>query len=400
MRSAPSSVQMHNQTFTVDATTLAPGTNWDCSVTFTGLLGNDHTETEHVVTWSGAASDDVVRSYDHAALGATGGADTVMIHIGATGAGHSFGAAPFHSMHGCYGDDRCRLIGAAIEVTNTTAEIYQQGAVTTAMLPDIAKDTGTVTYLDVNVAPWLGIEAQADTLPTFASYVEDLRRVPTSQTWKAKDGVYAVPRLVAPDLVVGDPDTLERTVIIHDTAPALGAPGYSIRPHAKTVIGPIEKPMISCPMVSGFSPLQIFFTGLSPETTLSVSLRTIVEYFPAVNSVLLPTSMPSPPFDPLSLALYSAAVQRAPYAVPVDFNAAGDYFRMVLKAIEAVAPMIGGLTGPYAPIFNVAGSAAGALAKIDYSKINVKRDANKLLRQVRQKVSRKSAGRSAIPSRH
>jgi hypothetical protein len=55
------------------------------------------------------------------------------------------------------------------------------------------------------------------------------------------------------------------------------------------------------------------------------------------------------------LALYSAVVAEAPYAVQVDQNAAGDYFRKILKVLGQSLELISPIFGSYAPLAMGAG---------------------------------------------
>jgi hypothetical protein len=97
--------------------------------------------------------------------------------------------------------------------------------------------------------------------------------------------------------------------------------------------------------ISSFNPAVAVFSGLSIQTTLTVTVRSYVEYFPTVGHPYMPLCAPSPVLDMKALAAYSIAARAAPYAVPADMNPAGEYFRMVLKILRAVAPSIAGALG-------------------------------------------------------
>jgi hypothetical protein len=261
------------------------------------------------------------------------------------------------------GSERCRLIGVAIEVNNTSAEIYKQGSLTVAQLPDVANDTYDVLYADTGVTSYDTNYVQADEAVVQASSLLPLLSVPGSCTWQAADGVYAVPRMTEVPRTIRDYDCDGVTGAAPGRVPVLyGTDNFVATPNpaSNRAVSGYEMVGFWPTSPSGFSPLQIWFSGLSNATTLVVSFRTIVEYFPHLDSALLPLASPSPPFDPKVLALYSATVVKAPYAVPVGQNAAGDYFRKILTALgqgmQLVAPIFGG----YAPFVLAAGKLATA----------------------------------------
>lgn len=379
-RQAPSVIQIHNQLMTVtnpgDETTGL----WDSVVVFSGLnypIG-PYASNSPNYKYGGLTSQtsSAIHSYNSASLDSHGfiGGSLMVRNILQSESGLPFlgwdsttsANTVARSLGSVMNTDRCRLVGVGIEVTNTTSDLYKQGSVTVAMLPDTAIDSALSMYLD-SAGSWTNGQVQMDRAAVFAGTVSDLQTVPGSCTWPAADGVYAVPRMteVPRDLKlfsygvggIGSEGTGAncRIPAFYDTLGKV----YTPEPVGKAVFSVQESTLFYPAAPSGFSPVQIWFTGLSPQTTLTINFRTIVEYFPAVGSTLLPLAAPSPVFDPKVLSLYSAIAARAPYAVPVEENNAGDYFRKILvvmsEALRLTAPMF----GQYAPLAAIGSTAMG-----------------------------------------
>jgi hypothetical protein len=269
-----------------------------------------------------------------------------------------------HTLGSMLGIDRGRVIGVAIEIHNTTAEIYKQGSVTIAQLPDCACDSSNVCNRDTT-GVWSTSFSQIDRSCKIAKYVDSLRTVPGSLTWAAAEGCYVVPRMtmVPRDIHIL---TYANTGVLEGTGgntrlPILYVDGGSSDNWMPAPVGLRTDSSNKIPLFlptapAGFSPVQIYFTGLSPETSLTVTFKTIVEYFPAIGSSLLPLAMPSPSFDPKALALYSKIASIAPFAVPVDENEAGEYFRKIMVALSKAAVLIAPMFGQYSPLVSAIGS--------------------------------------------
>lgn len=377
MRSTPSVVQVHNQRVTLTVPTSAAAGNWDATIWYTGFNYTDFNMGLGQVATSAVAT--VGHAYDHAALTAgypfgslvyqSGPAGTA-IDLGVVNAGDTRGAlasARTHCNH--------RLIGVAVEVANTTAEMYKQGSTTVAMLPDVDYDRGVIDYIDTNAAPW-GMKSYPSMRAACpASTVAILQNVPTASTWPAARGVYAIPRLQNLEPPIYD------VYAAHHAVSYFGPTQVCSRvTGTMPAVGGVVFPHIAGGQLSGFSPLQVFFTGLSNSSSLTVTFRTIVEYFPPITTAmgaaasdLLPFVTPSPSYDPKALALYSATVAKAPYAVPVDMNSAGEYFKMVLKAISSAAPLLGTMFAASNPTIGLAMKAIGGAAGVASSMIRIKK---------------------------
>lgn len=371
---APSVVQVHNQKYTLTAPTSAGAGNWDASVLYTGLNTPIEWPTDSSGGgWLAVASSpgSGLHTYSSAGLNAGIPMGALQVWAGASGASMEIGAP------GTVGEtavalgsvsktDRCRLIGVGIEIHNTTAAVYKQGSLTVAMLPDVAVDTGMVRYRD-STASLSDQFQQCDRGVVAATTLKPLLAVPGSSTWAAEDGCYLIPRMTT---LPRDVDFFgystspvganHRVPVMYGTDGAVATP----EPSAYYSSGGSQALFFQPATSSGFSPAQVFLTGLSSASTITISFRTIVEYFPSLNSPLLPLSTPSPVYDPKALAFYSAVAARAPYAVTVDQNGLGDYFKKVLKVMSECLPVIAPIFGEFAPLASGVGIAAGVGSRL------------------------------------
>jgi hypothetical protein len=91
---------------------------------------------------------------------------------------------------------------------------------------------------------------------------------------------------------------------------------------------------------SGFQPLSILCTGCSVETVLQITIKATVEYFPAATHLFeLGLATYSPSFDPQAFVVYHDILRSLPYGVPVGENAAGDYWRKVVRAAKVAVSL-------------------------------------------------------------
>jgi len=363
---APSVVQVHNQSYALEKPTAAGTGNWDASILFTGSNTCITAEADGVPCGMMTVTGSSICTYNHAGMSTGMPFGALNLWAGSAGSTMSTGAPvnsndTYKQLGSVLNTDRCRLIGVAIEVVNTTAEIYKQGSVTTAMLPDPIGDSSLTGYFDNNASPYDATFCQADRGPIQACTLPPLLAVPGSCTWAASEGVYAIPRMaIVPrntfsyaygiDVAAFDDRGASTRVPI-----LYGTDGKTAVPTPKGWHTDGAHQILNSPTApNGFTPLQMWFSGLSNQTVLTVRFRTIVEYFPSLTSSLLALASPSPVFDPRILALYSAVAARAPYAVMVGENAGGDYFRKILKVLGEGLNLISPMFGAYAPLAKIA----------------------------------------------
>jgi len=307
------------------------------------------------------------------------------------------------------GSSIIRVTGAAFEVHNTTEDIYKSGSVTSYKIAREA-DEALFTWVAAGSDP-THYDTVAATVcngpPTDAATA----KLYNGHTWDARDGC-----LIPGILDAGESDgekSLPRMHLVKATndgnvkywAPAepnsAGTTMYAsgIRPRndagavssAYGAANVMRSPPTVVPemMVSG-----AYFTGLSQQTKLTLTLRVFVEVFPAAGNSLVPLAHPSNPYDAKALQCYQEIMSHMRSGYRVDDNAFGDYFR---KAI-AVARTVGQTMMPILPpkiagmvkvADNIAAKADRALEKAQKVENTVKAtmaEANKITPRVRNRA--------------
>jgi hypothetical protein len=380
MRLAPSVVQVHTQSMSITAPSSVGTGNFDCSVLYTGIDCpiSAADAPGKMITMSQSS----IHTFDHTSIILSGGEfGALNIWAGATGNMSTGSPGTANDTYAAMGSvlqtDRCRTIAVGVEIHNTTAEVYKQGSLTVAQLPDTSDDAGMVFFYDTSSTKAnVGTQLQADRCCVQANTVSFLQQVPGSKTWPAAEGCYMIPRLskiqqavplLAHNVVATGAGPSQNATGANQTrAPILyGSDGKTATLEPKGWLSVSSQVALVHPAMSpsGFSPCQIFMSNLSNQTSLTIVFRTVVEYFPSVGSALLPLATPSPNFDPFILALYSEVIKDIPFAVKVADNESGSLFRDVVRAILVALQAGSPLMGQYGPL--VAGAARAVQIGLD-----------------------------------
>lgn len=258
-----------------------------------------------------------------------------------------------------------RVIGMAIEVIDTTAKLYQQGTLTAYKMPSSAEVSKTVGFL--NAAGTQQSQLDYSVIKSPPAMVDEAIIYRSSVTWDAPQGVYMVlgqngienqfqmARMsgVCITPIVNGAGATAALVSTAYPVTALNAPPLLTGAYHNMAIKPVNVTQ------SG-----IFLTGLANAASFRVRCRVIVERAPLRGeSDLIPLATPSAAYDSQALELYSILVSNLPIAVPVSFNAKGDWWRWILKAIGALAPTVGTFLTPIAgPVSGIIGSGLGTMA--------------------------------------
>jgi len=251
-----------------------------------------------------------------------------------------------------YAKGAFRVIGAAFEVLNTTAEINLQGQVTVYRQPCFqAADVLSSISLSTP-EPDLQV---INTLRMPPATLEEAMLLFGSRSWKARDGVYCVGMLN--DLN----DPLQ--------APSFKTNSYTSNDIQAGVYGPLRYITINndstfngnvADAIMPFDITGAYFTGLSNSTTLVVNCRWLIERCPTSNEAdLVVLAQPSPCYDPMAFQIYSEVMRQMPPGVPQGENPLGEWFNQVLDVVAAGAPYLGAAVGG-AFANPVAGGAIGA----------------------------------------
>jgi hypothetical protein len=252
-----------------------------------------------------------------------------------------------------YCNGNTRVIGAAFEVVNTTAEISKQGQVTVYRLPTIKTPTM------VSSTPIAG---------AFQTSYMNLQRFPPanlaqaqllfgSRSWSAAEGAYVVARINDIDNPLLQPSFIPTGWLAQDVIANQGGTYFS----SSAVTANYGQSDIQTPYdISG-----AYFTGLSFATSLTVNVRWLIERMPGPSETdLVVLATPSAPYDGLALELYTKALRDMPPGVMLKENPLGEWFRSALSAVADWAPKIGNALGTVLPGAGMIGNALGGGARV------------------------------------
>lgn len=287
-----------------------------------------------------------------------------------------------------YTDGGSRLIACGFEVINATAPLYVQGTVTCyrqaapdptlALWPtqltngsaarDVQYTSGAAYGLATNVHYTRGPPAR----------LEDAILLPDARQWHAKRGAYAVCRQRGEE----NPFTLPVPAVpmFLGEDPAAGRGGKCSAVLATqgffsgggVTYGPCVRAPLSGPPSTYDSPatttqvpfetVGVYFTGLSPQTTLTINARFIMERCPTVTeSDLIVLAQKAPQYDETAMRLYTQALANMPPAVPLSENFLGGWFKDIVKDVAgAVMPAAAGAAKKH-PLVAAGASMLGAV---------------------------------------
>lgn len=255
-----------------------------------------------------------------------------------------------------------RLVGMGIEVVNTTAPLHKQGTVHVFRTPQLEDVYDTCTFQQnqtigaVTVPtpyPFTGRQVQM-----FPVNEESTTLLPGTLTWDAKEGCYLVVPFVSTNNPIKPQEFVQPIAVDEFQIVVNGsvseAEAATTFPVADAGINGIFFPWKWAPTHSAGA----LFTGLSAETTLTVTVNYYYEYFPSsFDKTLITLAKPSASYDPVALSLYSEVLGSLPIGVRAKENGIGGWFADIVSRF-------GGAVGTaLTPIFGPAAAGAGVAAQ-------------------------------------
>jgi len=257
-----------------------------------------------------------------------------------------------------------RVIGAGLEIVNTTSELYKAGSLLVYEEPRISRDITSLSMVQ-NSSGGTTYKSISTVIETATPRgVQDAIKLPGSKQWDAAKGCYFVQTMSTTDNYAAMPEVLAAafttdqskwpTVVQSD--PVITQPIYSPTGTAVSyggfVVGSYNfnrrKP---------FNKKGCILSGLTPQSTFTVNWMEIIEKFVSTqDTVLLTFATPSPAEDPLAIEVYTKIARDMPVGAHFDENDFGDWFMGIAKAIgiavgippfmtNAVGEFVGELTG-------------------------------------------------------
>lgn len=229
-----------------------------------------------------------------------------------------------------------RLIGMAFEIHNTTADLYKQGAVTCYKMPN-ATDISALSFNNSS-----GTALGAQPRPCFISRsppanISECLLLNGASQWEAEAGNYSVCTMDIDkcDLAAG-------TLNVHPfiVGDVLGLAATKAILCFPTGINAVPS------RPTAFHTSGAYYTGLSPQTTLNLTVKFLIESCPTPeNAQLVVLAQPSPDLDMNAIELYKNTVGQLRPACKVADNASGDFWDSVIDAlgmgINLAGPAIG-----------------------------------------------------------
>jgi len=270
-----------------------------------------------------------------------------------------------------------KVAGCGIEVVNTTSDLYKQGLVSIARVPQPCSSTFmSPKIFGNNTGGTAGVFTHLDVIPVVSmpTTPTELTTYPDYKQWEAKEGLYSVVRQY--DFLASAPLGWRGVMRFTDVEPGGNGP---LSTYALTTVdvdrlnwvtsGTTGAPVGSYVQNKGCLPWPCdshvsMFMGLSEQTTLSLKVKFYLER--RVNTsitalrALVPFVKDSPSINPLVLELVSKLWSELPPAVMFKENPAGEWWDRVLGTIGEIAPSVLGMI-PH-PLAQAAASGIKMLA--------------------------------------
>lgn len=314
-----------------------------------------------------------------------------------------------------------KIAGCGLEIVNTTAELYKQGTVSIARVPQPSSSQLISARIFGNRAGGTaGIFCNVDCVPVVSMPLtqSELTTYPDFVQWEAREGLYSVIRQY--DFMASSPVGWRGVMRFIDTEPSATDaqatnydlididvpqldwqnPGTSGLPVSTYVQ---NKGVIPWPSDS----VCAMFTGLSETTTLALKVKFYIERrvntsIPALRA-LVPFTKDSPSINPKVLMLVSQLWADLPVAVMYKENPAGEWWDRILGAVGEIAPQVLSMI-PH-PIAQAAATGIKAIAnnsnqkrveQSDYLKLQT--ELERLKEQLRQKRIIELANKTRAPA--
>jgi len=234
----------------------------------------------------------------------------------------------------------CRIFASGWEVHNTTNDLAKQGTVTVYRQPVPNQTMASFSQVNAGTTPNILATTQ-NPLTLFTPHpptlLSDAMLYPNSKQWEARDGVYAVDMFHDTDIKPQGPYFTQPLF----TVAASGASTSYIGTNPQCAGSGNQNQMVGWPDVFWTQREQTgaWFTGLSPNTTLTINVIHVIERFPTIGDDpnLLVVANLSAEKDEKALALYTKTVRKLPVAVPVCQNTLGDWIQNAAETLMIVA---------------------------------------------------------------
>jgi len=382
--SGRSVVQQYNQILTVSAPPgLAAGNTWDLHVAFIPELFDPVLNTQlaynGTATYGSALTQDdsqtlgiVAQTFPFRApiccVAVPSGSPT----FPSTGTTTPFNPATM-SIQGFnltgYVGPQSRVVAGGVECENTTPELNISGGVTYYTTPGETVASTTAVLDSSSGTNYPGIRTVQITRSPPAT-VALAQSIPSSVRRKAKEGAYIQfrPSKGQPNPPI-EPVRNSRvfqsagTLAGNATVTIAGFCGTPSGWHTVGAFTPV--PQLPFSQSVPFDLSGAYFTGLSSQSTIDVTLRLYIETFPSQTAqTLVSVTNPTPVLDECAMEIFSKVSATLPPGCEVKYNANGGWFKGIMNKVAAYAPTIGSALGTIVPGAGLIGKGLGGVAEL------------------------------------
>lgn len=253
-----------------------------------------------------------------------------------------------------------RFIGGAIEVHNTTPELYRGGTITTYKQKFVPSEQTMVAVNSAQTSP----PFQVEMFPTPPCSEAEARQL-GGISWEAGKGA-----LIPIPLDVDSFRSRRWTngYVVHVPSSTDTSTTGPYRCYADTILGTFVNGSSSAPIPAaqsfmnyGSNQVGAILTGLNPQATFTISVRLFFEAYPRPGSSMYPLAAPTPPYDGALVQALAGMFSEMQPAYPVGMNARGGFFRSVLAGLRSVPAILSGLEASPDPRLKALGIAASSL---------------------------------------
>jgi CRISPR/Cas system-associated endoribonuclease Cas2 len=336
------------QEFVIKRTISKPDTvtdqNWDAHIHFTGSLSQDR-------CWRGnlqfdpPTANDGSSVYFHAdAAGTTfryGGVTVMKAKTGTDLDPSVLDTDVFIEGISPFDDDavdsesippgRLRLIAGGMEVCNETPQMFKGGSVLGYQLQQAEEIEEVISGTEGTAASYRPTVTKFQVLPP--KNIFEASTIPDSVTHEAEKGAYQAFRLTEREIPISRPTSINK-IYLRDVDTGAGTTtAVQIARH-----GPVADANVNTTDLhhdSKFNPSGIYFTGLSPQTSLTLTTKWFVQYFPGTTErQMLVLAKPTPNHDKAAIDAYFAQIKLMPSMVTLAENGMGTWFKRVMKGVN------------------------------------------------------------------
>lgn len=254
-----------------------------------------------------------------------------------------------------------RVVAAGFEAVNTTSKLYKQGQVIVYRQPQPVPTGTAFMHASDGSSGYVvtGGGSYCRMSPPPGSPQQAMLLIGSRQ-WEASEGAYCVVTFNSLDLPADGDEWVDPVIQPSEDQGNVPSKGFVPNPY-------IAGAWNSAPQLMSMSPQNMsgmYFTGLSLQTTIAITLNVYVERFPSLDETdLVVLAKPSPAYDVFAQQLYTHALRDMPPGVPQYENGIGDWFAGVVSKVgSVVSKLTGSIPHPIAQAVSAGTGAASAVA--------------------------------------